>query len=166
MEAALRRRERRRSWGKGRSAATRGGGGLKVASPFRVARSHGVTSRSVVDRETTTDARGTRLLDPNAECANIDARHARATRKNRSSGLKDRAKTSLSIPFHPSNSSSKPREGKKTRGDEKSSTRLSSPDLGKVQIIFISMECGGEGARLECKYGEGEKSSFRLATPK
>lgn len=161
MEAALRRRERRRSWGKGRSAATRGGGGLKVAPPFRVARSHGVTSRSVVDRETTTDARGTRLLDPNAEFANIDARHARATRKNRSSGLKDRAKTSLSIPFHPSNSSSKPREGKKTRGDEKSST-----DLGKVQIIFISMECGGEGARLECKYGEGEKSSFRLATPK
>lgn len=76
MEAALRRRERRRSWGKGRSAATRGGGGLKVASPFRVARSHGVTSRSVVDRETTTDARGTRLLDPNAECANIDARRS------------------------------------------------------------------------------------------
>lgn len=125
-----------------------------------MARSHGVTSRSVVDRETTTDARGTRLLDPNAEFANIDARHARATRKNRSSGLKDRAKTSLSISLHPSNSSSKPREGKKTRGDEKSSTRLSSPDLGKVQIIFISMECGGEGARLECKYGEGEKIFF------
>lgn len=98
--------------------------------------------------------------------AQILTHGARATRKNRSSGLKDRAKTSLSIPFHPSNSSSKPREGKKTRGDEKSSTRLSSPDLGKVQIIFISMECGGEGARLECKYGEGEKSSFRLATPK
>lgn len=93
--------------------------------------------------------------------AQILTHGARATRKNRSSGLKDRAKTSLSIPFHPSSSSSKPREGKKTRGDEKSST-----DLGKVQIIFISMECGGEGARLECKYGEGEKSSFRLATPK